>query len=108
MVRAAGIEVAQTERGGDITYHGPGQLVVYGIIDLRGWGMGVVDYVTALEDTMFGVIGEWGVEGSAGTSALGARGWGSGRSGRWGCTYGASSRCTGPRSTWRRTWGTSH
>ena len=63
MVRAAGIEVAQTERGGDITYHGPGQLVAYGIIDLRAWGIGVVDYVEALEETMFGVIGEWGVEG---------------------------------------------
>ena len=72
MVRAAGIEVAQTERGGDITYHGPGQLVAYGIIDLRGWGLGVVDYVAALEDTMFGVIGEWGVEGHRHECARGA------------------------------------
>lgn len=63
LVRAAGIEVAQTERGGDITYHGPGQLTAYGIIDLRTWGLGVVDYVEALEDTMFGVLEEWGVEG---------------------------------------------
>lgn len=63
LVRAAGIDVAQTERGGDITYHGPGQLTAYGIIDLRAWGLGVVDYVEALEHTMFGVLEEWGVEG---------------------------------------------
>ncbi len=62
-VRAQGIEIAQTERGGDITYHGPGQLVAYGIIDLRAWGIGVVDYVAALEETMIGVLGEWGVAG---------------------------------------------
>ena len=72
MVRAAGIEVAQTERGGDITYHGPGQLVAYGIIDLRAWGMGVVDYVEALEDAMFGVLAEWGVEGRRHECARGA------------------------------------
>ncbi len=62
-VRRAGIEVAQTERGGDITYHGPGQLVAYGVIDLQAWGVRVVDYVSALEDVMLGVLGEWGVEG---------------------------------------------
>ena len=72
MVRAAGIEVAQTERGGDITYHGPGQLVAYGIIDLRAWGLGVVDYVEALEDAMFGVLAEWGVEGRRHECARGA------------------------------------
>ncbi len=71
-VRAAGIEVAQTERGGDITYHGPGQLTAYGIIDLRAWGLGVVDYVEALEDTLIGVLGEWGVEGRRHECARGA------------------------------------
>ncbi|HCV00070.1 MAG: octanoyltransferase [Dehalococcoidia bacterium] len=72
IVKAAGIEVAQTERGGDITYHGPGQLVAYGIIDLRQWGIGVVDYVEALENTMFGVLEEWGVEGHRHECARGA------------------------------------
>ncbi len=71
-VQRAGIEVAQTERGGDITYHGPGQLTAYGIIDLKRWGMGVVDYVTALEDTMFGLLEEWGVEGHRHECARGA------------------------------------
>ncbi len=63
VVRAAGIEIVQTERGGDITYHGPGQLVVYGIVDLRGWGLGVVDYLSGLEEVLIGVLGDWGVPG---------------------------------------------
>ncbi|MGH2625167.1 MAG: lipoyl(octanoyl) transferase LipB, partial [Anaerolineales bacterium] len=58
-----GIHVIPTERGGDITYHGPGQLVAYGIIDLRAWELGVVDYATALEETTVGVLADWGVKG---------------------------------------------
>lgn len=63
VVRAAGIEIVPTERGGDITYHGPGQLVAYGIIDLRGWGMGVVDYLSGLEAALIGTLAEFGVHG---------------------------------------------
>ena len=62
-VAQQGIEVVQTERGGDITYHGPGQLVAYGIIDLRAWDLGVVDYITALEETMIAVLADWEVLG---------------------------------------------
>ncbi len=58
-----GIPVIQTERGGDITYHGPGQLVAYGILDLRAWDLGVVDYAAALEETVVGVLADWGVKG---------------------------------------------
>ncbi len=46
------IQIVQIERGGDITYHGPGQLVVYPIIDLRKAGLGVTDYVYMLEEVM--------------------------------------------------------
>lgn len=63
VVRRYGIEIIQTERGGDITYHGPGQLVAYGIVDLQAWGCGVVDYVTALEDTVIALLADWGVTG---------------------------------------------
>jgi len=62
-VRQWGIEIVQAERGGDITYHGPGQLVAYGIIDLRSWGLGVLDYVRGLEETVIGVLADWGVRG---------------------------------------------
>jgi len=47
-----GIEVVHIERGGDITYHGPGQLVVYPVMDLRKARLGIKDYVTALEEVM--------------------------------------------------------
>ena len=63
IVAGLDIEIVQTERGGDITYHGPGQLVAYGIIDLKGWEMGVVDYARGLEETVIGVLGDWGVKG---------------------------------------------
>jgi lipoate-protein ligase B len=63
VVRQYGIEIVPTERGGDITYHGPGQLVAYGIIALKGWGMGVTEYVSGLEETVIGVLADWGLRG---------------------------------------------
>ncbi len=66
-----GIDIVATERGGDITYHGPGQLVAYGIIDLKGWGATVQDYIDGLEDAVMGVLGDWGVEGSRNPRARG-------------------------------------
>jgi lipoate-protein ligase B len=71
------IRVVPTERGGDITYHGPGQLVAYGILDLKAWDLGVVDYATALEDTGIGVLADWGVKGERVRAARGV--WVSGR-----------------------------
>jgi lipoate-protein ligase B len=56
-----GISVIHVERGGDITYHGPGQLVVYPIIDLRDSGLRVLDYVTALEEVIIRAAKDWGV-----------------------------------------------
>src|SRR5688572_21881106 len=46
------IEVVQIDRGGQVTYHGPGQLVVYPLIDLRRAGLGVRDLVTGLENAI--------------------------------------------------------
>jgi len=58
----AGISVIQVERGGDITFHGPGQLVIYPIIDLRAARLGVADYVTALEEVMIRTAADWGIQ----------------------------------------------
>ena len=52
-----GIPVFETDRGGQVTYHGPGQLVVYPIINLREWG-GPVKYVRALEQVVIATLAE--------------------------------------------------
>ena len=58
---AQGIEVRDTDRGGLVTYHGPGQLVAYPIVQLRGYGDDVHEYVRGLERTMTGALGKAGV-----------------------------------------------
>ena len=57
----AGISVIQVERGGNITFHGPGQLVVYPIINMRAARLGVMDYVTGLEEVMIRTAADQGV-----------------------------------------------
>ena len=63
-LRARGAQVIETDRGGDITFHGPGQLVAYPILDLRRHNLGAVDYVCALEETMLRTLYRFGIEGS--------------------------------------------
>lgn len=58
-----GIEVVETDRGGDITYHGPGQIVAYAILDLKRLGFGVSEYVRWLEGIVIQVLRRYGVEG---------------------------------------------
>jgi len=58
---AQGIEVLDTDRGGLVTYHGPGQLVAYPIVQLRGYGGDVHEYVRGLERTMTGALATAGV-----------------------------------------------
>ena len=57
---ARGIPVHETDRGGQVTYHGPGQLVVYPLVNLKDWG-GPVKYVRALEQVMIATLGEMGI-----------------------------------------------
>jgi lipoyl(octanoyl) transferase len=63
VVEAAGIPIVETERGGDITYHGPGQLVAYAILDLRVRGIGVTEFVHGLEEAALLTLRQWDVEG---------------------------------------------
>jgi lipoyl(octanoyl) transferase len=56
-----GIEVYETDRGGEVTYHGPGQLVGYPIIDVRAAGLGPVTYVRLLENSIIQTLAEFGV-----------------------------------------------
>jgi lipoyl(octanoyl) transferase len=62
VLRRAGIEFHPTDRGGDITYHGPGQIVGYPIFDLREWKRDVVAYVRAIEQVIVDALGEFGIE----------------------------------------------
>lgn len=65
------IPVVQIDRGGQVTYHGPGQLVVYPLIDLRRSGLGIRDLVTALERSVIDLAAEFGVTAEARRSAPG-------------------------------------
>ena len=61
-VLAAGdIPVVQTDRGGQVTYHGPGQLVVYPLVDIRRLGIGVRDLVMQLEHSVIDLVAPFGV-----------------------------------------------
>lgn len=53
----------KTNRGGDITYHGPGQIVGYPVLDLEKAGLGVRRYVELLEESVIKTIGLWGLKG---------------------------------------------
>lgn len=56
-----GIQTWATSRGGSVTYHGPGQLVGYPIVRLAAVGLGVREYVHALEDALIGLLARWDV-----------------------------------------------
>lgn len=67
----SGVEIAETDRGGDITYHGPGQLVVYPILDLNYYHLGLHAYMRLLEQAIIDTIAQWGLTGERDPSATG-------------------------------------
>ena len=76
--RMQGIEVRDTDRGGKVTYHGPGQLVGYPIVDLAAYSNDVHDYIRRMERVMIAALGDFGVEaglieGLTGVWTAGAR-----------------------------------
>jgi lipoyl(octanoyl) transferase len=56
------IPVVNIDRGGQVTYHGPGQLVVYPLLDLARAGLGVRALVVGLEQALVGTLAQWGIE----------------------------------------------
>ena len=61
-LRSIGAEFYRIERGGDVTYHGPGQIVGYPILDLEKLGIGLRQYIDSMEQAIIEVCAEWGVE----------------------------------------------
>jgi len=64
----SGIPLVQVERGGYVTFHGPGQLVVYTLIDLEARRLGVTDFVAALEEIMLQSVRAWGLTAQRSTA----------------------------------------
>jgi len=62
IMERAGIAFYPTNRGGDVTYHGPGQLVGYPILDLRDWKRDVGAYVRGIEQAIIDTVAEYGIE----------------------------------------------
>lgn len=61
---AGGIPVLQVDRGGQVTYHGPGQVVAYPLLDLRRLKIGVREYVRRIEQAVVDTLAEWNIEGA--------------------------------------------
>lgn len=71
MLQRAGVALAETDRGGDITYHGPGQLVAYPILDLNLLNLGLHDYMRMLEQVVIDALAVFGVTGRRDPGATG-------------------------------------
>lgn len=68
---ALGAECIRIERGGDITYHGPGQLVVYPLLNLRNHRLGVKKYIELLEQSVVELLGEYGITAGSNDNQIG-------------------------------------
>lgn len=68
---ALGVDVCPTDRGGDVTYHGPGQLVAYPIVDLNRLNSRLVEYLRSLESAVIATLSGFGVRGQRDPAATG-------------------------------------
>jgi len=71
MLKQTGATFFKTNRGGDITYHGPGQIVGYPIFNLECFGLGVKEYIFKLEETIIESLAEFGIHGERMEGATG-------------------------------------
>jgi lipoate-protein ligase B len=62
-LKRMGVSVFHVERGGDITYHGPGQIVAYPILSLKDYGYRVIEFVDQLEEVIIRLLRDFGIEG---------------------------------------------
>jgi lipoyl(octanoyl) transferase len=86
------IPVIQVDRGGQVTYHGPGQIVAYPLLDLKRLKIGVRDYVCKIEQAVIDTLGHWNIhaerrEGAPGVYVAGAKVAALGIRVRRGCTF---------------------
>jgi lipoyl(octanoyl) transferase len=70
-LKARNIETIESDRGGDITFHGPGQVVIYPIFRLADHGLSISGYVHTLEKIIIRALAEFGIEGHADPEAVG-------------------------------------
>ncbi|MBW8078042.1 MAG: lipoyl(octanoyl) transferase LipB [Gallionella sp.] len=61
LLHSTNIPVVKIDRGGQITYHGPGQIVAYLLLDMRRWKIGVRELVTVMENSVIDLLAEFGV-----------------------------------------------
>jgi lipoyl(octanoyl) transferase len=69
-----GVEVVETDRGGDVTFHGPGQLVAYPILNLNAYRLNLHAYMRLLEEVVIATLGEFGIEAQRDSSPTPATG----------------------------------
>lgn len=62
-LRAMGIELHEADRGGDVTYHGPGQLVAYPVLDLKRFSLTIKGYMRLLEQAVIDLLADYGLKG---------------------------------------------
>jgi len=71
LINTGDIPVIQVDRGGQVTYHGPGQLVIYCLIDLKRQGLGIRQLVTILEKSIINMLANRGIKANARQDAPG-------------------------------------
>lgn len=71
IIEASGIKIRRIDRGGDVTYHAPGQLIAYPILDLTRHRLGVKNYVTLLEEAIILLLRNYGIKGERVEGATG-------------------------------------
>jgi lipoyl(octanoyl) transferase len=71
LVQATDVPVIKTDRGGQITWHGPGQLIAYPLLDLKRRGLGIRSLVSALENAVIGLLKQYGIASAARRDAPG-------------------------------------